>query len=243
MGNRFDTQDKLITATRRIIIDEGVEATNLEHICKVAGFSRGAFYSNFSSKDSLLATLAEDEYAALIDRLRDTVSDWASRPQLTSPNDEEDSLLMENLLYEALDAIGVDKALYVVHSELLMRSIRDPEWAERLLGINLEFVDELGRVLEWILQAAGRELTHPLRAMTHSIIGIVMRAAGVAAWRESTYNHAAAKNPCRQAPAETGDSHVSVRDSSAREILDVVLQVLYASSRPKFAGDTVDPSA
>ena len=76
-----------------------------------------------------------------------------------------------------------------------MRSIRDPEWAERLLGINLEFVDELGRVLEWILQAAGRELTHPLRAMTHSIIGIVMRAAGVAAWRESTYNHAAAKNP------------------------------------------------
>lgn len=242
MGNRFDTQDKLIAATRRIIIDEGVEATNLEHICKLAGFSRGAFYSNFSSKDSLLAALAEDEYAALIDRLRDTVSDWASRPQLTSPDDEGD-LLMENLLYEALDAIGVDKALYVVHSELLMRSIRDPEWAERLLGINLEFVDELGRVLEWILQAAGRELTHPLRAMTHSIVGIVMRAAGVAAWRESTHDHAAAKNPYRQAPAESTDSHVSVRDSSAREILDVVLQILYASSRPKPTPDTTDLSA
>lgn len=187
MGDRFDTQDKLIAATRQIIIEEGVEATSLEHICKVAGFTRGAFYSNFSSKDSLLAALAEDEYAELIRRLRATVEAWAQRSDI-SP---DQPLLIENLLFEALDAVGVDTALFVIHSELLTRSVRDSEWGSRLLDINVQFVDELGRVLTWILEAAGRRLTFPLRAMTHAIIGIVMRAAGVAAWRASAMHQMA----------------------------------------------------
>lgn len=224
MGNRFETQDKLIAATRSIIIDEGIEATTLEHICKVAGFSRGAFYSNFASKDSLLAALAEDEYSALIQRLRATVEEWAARPDL-DPEGGGDKLLIENLLFEALDAIGVDKALYVLHSELIMRSIRDPEWGARLLGINVAFVDELGRVLEWILEAAGRRLTVPQRAMTHSAIGIVMRAAGVAAWRDST------RHLMGGTPGDQGEVR-SVKESTAREVLEVILQVLHSSSEP-----------
>ncbi len=256
MGNRFDTQNRLIAATRRIIIDEGVEATSLEHICKAAGFSRGAFYSNFASKDSLLAALAEDEYAALIERLRRTVDRWAGTVSgdvsagAPLPIDEagsgapderraEDGLLMESLLFEALDAIGVDADLYLLHSELHMRSIRDPEWATRFLDINLEFVDELGRVLQWILEAAGRELVSPLRPLTHSVIGVVMRAAGIAAWRTKAVAvlgdgidpHAPGGIVDRSERAETGPA--SARDSAAREILEVVLQILYASSRPR----------
>ncbi|MDC4232393.1 TetR/AcrR family transcriptional regulator [Actinomyces sp. B33] len=248
MGNRIDTQDRLIAATRQIIIDEGVEATSLERICKRAGFTRGAFYSNFASKDSLLAALAEDEYDGLIARLRATVEAWAARPGIAAPSrgagptiDGADDRprpeaaagadprapMIETLLYEALDAIGIDKALYLVHSELLMRSIRDPEWGERLLDINLAFVDELGYVLEWILEAAGRRLTRNQRAMTHSVIGIVMRAAGVAAWREVVGPRSRSTGPARP---EAGP--VPVRDSSAREVLDVVLEILYASSEP-----------
>lgn len=235
MGNRFDTQDKLIAATRQIIIDEGIEATSLEHICKVAGFSRGAFYSNFSSKDSLLAALAEDEYIALIERLRTTVEEWATRPVL----DQGDGPLIENLLFEALDAICVDKALYVLHSELLLRSIRDPEWGARLLDINVQFADELGRVLEWILEASGRHLTKPLRAMTHSVIGIVMRAAGVAAWRETTmrpHHTSTAAYPHdahRIEGAADSPQRTSVRNSAASELLEVILLILYASSEPR----------
>lgn len=71
---------------------------------------------------------------------------------------------MENLLFEALDAIGVERDLYLLHSELILRSIRDPEWAERFSAINEEFVDELGLVLVTILSAAGRELVSSRRA-------------------------------------------------------------------------------
>lgn len=245
MGNRIETQDKLIAAARQIIIDEGAEAANVEHICKVAGFSRGAFYSNFASKDSLLATLAEDEYAALIERLQDRVTEWATRTEL-SPTGVP---VIEHLLGEAVQAIGVNKGLYVLHSELLMRSIRDPEWGARLLAINVEFADELGRTLEWILNAAGRRLIRPQRAMTHAVIGVVMRAAGIGAWRQSsrefsqsdagafeeakvglftqTTHVSAAKGAVDSATFDSG-----AFDSGAAEVLDFVLMVLYASSEP-----------
>ena len=81
MGNRVETQDRLLAATRQIIINEGIEATSLEHICSVAGFTRGAFYSNFSSKDSLLGILAEAEYSDLIQRLRERGSPTRSLPR------------------------------------------------------------------------------------------------------------------------------------------------------------------
>lgn len=260
MGNRIDTQERLIAATRHIIIEEGMEATSLEHICKTAGFTRGAFYSNFASKDSLLAALAEDEYTGLIERLRLTIDHWASSSSFVEEDGVEASgeLLIENLLFEALDAIGTNRELHLLHTELLLRSIRDPEWAKRFLDINLEFVDELGRSLEWILEAAGRELTHPLRALTHSVIGVVMRASGVAAWRESMQALRRAEgaagsgpSPADSIPASSlhhvqasaqntelsqglrSEGEDSARTSGAREILETVLHLLYASSRPR----------
>lgn len=239
MGNRLQTQDRLIEAARGIIINEGMEATSLEHICKAAGFTRGAFYSNFSSKDSLLAALAEEEYTGLIERLRATVERWSasgdeSAPARAGGDRDSEALLMENLLFEALDAIGVERDLFLLHSELILRSIRDPEWAERFSGINEEFVDELGLVLVTILSAAGRELVSSRRALTHSVIGVVLRASAIAGWRLSASRRVGDDDRPRgsEEPASPAP-RAGAKSSAAREILEVVLTILYASSRPR----------
>ena len=243
MGNRVETQDRLLAATRQIIINEGIEATSLEHICSVAGFTRGAFYSNFSSKDSLLGILAEAEYSDLIQRLRERVLLWENAQTPASRNDDGDrQLLMENLLFEALDAIHIDQGLYILHSEMLMRSIRDAEWGMRLLDLNREFADQLGSVLHTILTAAGRELTVPIGALTQSVIGVVMRAAGLAGWREAIRayrsEHSTPTDSGYPAPAPRENhppvpaAHTASQASPAtRSILEVVLVLLYACSR------------
>lgn len=239
MGNRLQTQDRLIEAARRIIINEGMEATSLEHICKAAGFTRGAFYSNFSSKDSLLAALAEEEYTGLIERLRATVERWSAPGDEAAParadgDRDSEALLMENLLFEALDAIGVERDLYLLHSELILRSIRDPEWAERFSAINEEFVDELGLVLVTILSAAGRELVSSRRALTHSVIGVVLRASAIAGWRLSASERVGADERTRGSEEDASSApRAGAKSSAAREILEVVLTILYASSRPR----------
>ena len=123
-----------------------------------------------------------------------------------------------------------------------MRSIRDPEWGMRLLDLNRQFADQLGSVLQTILTAAGRELTVPIGALTQSVIGVVMRAAGLAGWRQSIREyrskHTTTTNSGYPAPTPREDhppvppAHTASQASPAtRSILEVVLVLLYACSR------------
>ncbi len=232
MSSRFETQDKLIEATRHIIIYEGIERFTLDNVCTRAGFSRGAFYSNFSAKDTLLAALAEDEYTDLIDRLNAKVDEWREHGE----HDGKDRAVMEDLLFEALDAIGVNRSLYVLHSELLTRSVRDSEWGARLLDLNDEFIRALTAVLEAIFAAAGRRPTRKMHAVTHAVIGLVLRAAGVDALR-MTAKYRSEKTKSRLVgpamvtiDAEEIPDSPSVADSPARDIVEMILLLLYAAS-------------
>ena len=47
------TRVALVDAAIELFIERGVDATTIEEITAEAGFSRGAFYSNFESKDAL----------------------------------------------------------------------------------------------------------------------------------------------------------------------------------------------
>jgi len=47
------TRERLIDAAERAFIRRGFDASSVEQIAEAAGFSRGAFYSNFRSKDEL----------------------------------------------------------------------------------------------------------------------------------------------------------------------------------------------
>jgi AcrR family transcriptional regulator len=54
------TRKKLVETAKRCFLKDGYEATSLDGIAAAAGFSKGAVYSNFESKDDLcLAVLTE----------------------------------------------------------------------------------------------------------------------------------------------------------------------------------------
>ena len=51
---RDDTCEKLFEAAARVFEEQGIGGASIETIAAAAGFSRGAFYSNFKSKDELI---------------------------------------------------------------------------------------------------------------------------------------------------------------------------------------------
>ncbi|MDO5746586.1 MAG: TetR/AcrR family transcriptional regulator [Actinomycetaceae bacterium] len=249
MGNRLKTQEQLIAATRDIIIDEGIEYCSLENICQKAGFTRGAFYSNFGTKEALFCAVAEDEYTRLIYALRDQVHQWQTHrsdedhthtdsTQKCSPG-KAPHLIMEDLLFQAVDAMGFDKSLYILHSELLTRSIRHPQWGALLYDINNEFIQAISEALTTILHLAQREPTRSMRTVTHTVIAIAIRASGIDALRRITemrgIQQGASPAPhLPQTTDDTGSAHVSqsVRTSPARNLIEMILLVLYGASRP-----------
>ena len=67
------TRQRLLEAAAGVFRRRGYQAATIEEITAEAGFSRGAFYSNFSSKEELVVELLQrlvyDEYRSMVDRM------------------------------------------------------------------------------------------------------------------------------------------------------------------------------
>jgi AcrR family transcriptional regulator len=66
---REETRRRLIEAAGSVFSRLGFEAAPIDVIAEEAGFSRGAFYSNFASKDELFLALLRDHLDAEVDTL------------------------------------------------------------------------------------------------------------------------------------------------------------------------------
>src|SRR5581483_8855295 len=65
------TRRKLLTSARHIFSRDGFEAARIEDIAAHAGHSRGAFYANFETKESLFLALLEQQVSEHINLLTD----------------------------------------------------------------------------------------------------------------------------------------------------------------------------
>lgn len=69
-ARRRETRAKLIAAAGPIFIEKGLRGASLEEICAAAGLTRGAFYSNFSSKAELLYAVLGATRENAVDQVR-----------------------------------------------------------------------------------------------------------------------------------------------------------------------------
>src|SRR5690242_9102464 len=56
------TTQRLLDAAQRLIAKKGLSAASVENIAAAAGYTRGAFYSNFKSKDDLFIELLRRDH-------------------------------------------------------------------------------------------------------------------------------------------------------------------------------------
>lgn len=68
--SRAHTCERLIQSARECIAQSGYTAASIDAIAENAGFSKGAFYSNFDSKESIMLEILERIHNEDIDDLR-----------------------------------------------------------------------------------------------------------------------------------------------------------------------------
>ena len=56
---RQQTRDRVIEAAERLFIEQGFDATSIDQVAGEAGFTKGAVYSNFESKEDLFFAVYE----------------------------------------------------------------------------------------------------------------------------------------------------------------------------------------
>ncbi|CAM1634728.1 DNA-binding HTH domain [Bartonella apis] len=59
LESQQETRQNLLEAARILFTQLGYEATSIRGICDKAGYSQGAFYSNFNNKSEVLLELLE----------------------------------------------------------------------------------------------------------------------------------------------------------------------------------------
>lgn len=114
------TRKRLIEAARTLFVRHGFCGTSLRDIAEEAGYSQGAFYSNFTCKDDILLELLK-QHVSLED---DEIEAIMDNPALT---DDEVLTAMEEWL-QRFDTV-IDWSILAI--ELQLHAIRNPPFAKR----------------------------------------------------------------------------------------------------------------
>src|SRR5258708_18315692 len=122
---RDETCDKLFEAAARVFEEHGIGGASIETIAAAAGFSRGAFYSNFKSKDELIIAMLEDHLGQTIRRNLELLARHKNLADfigalMTMDRSQQDPLGRSPLLH-------MEMILFVARAER-----RRPELAKRL---------------------------------------------------------------------------------------------------------------
>src|SRR5437763_11804418 len=122
---RDATCEKLFEAAARVFEEQGIGGASIETIAAAAGFTRGAFYSNFKSKDESIFAMLEDHVAQTVRRNLDLLAAHKT------PDDFIDALkTMERSQQDPLGRsplLHMEMILFVARAEK-----RRPELAKRL---------------------------------------------------------------------------------------------------------------
>lgn len=157
-ARRRRTRSRLLDAAFDVFAEQGVRSASVETIVEAAGFTRGAFYSNFSSKEELFFALMEREKAMRLSQLDAGVEQFL-RPLVGAGRTElGDDEVLETIA-RILELQSDDRRWWLVQSEFLLLAMRDPSIAADFLSYQDGFFSELTEIVVEALTSAGRRFT------------------------------------------------------------------------------------
>lgn len=137
---REATRQRLVLAGISAFAAHGVDATSVEQLCEAAAFTRGAFYSNFTSKD--------DVCVAILEHHRDVVMAGLSKAFSAPPVDARVEWALGAALSEFFAIIAPSEDFRVTLMEIRLRSVRSPDLAARAEAIASDFRPYLVRFID-----------------------------------------------------------------------------------------------
>jgi AcrR family transcriptional regulator len=147
---RAATVERLLDAALETFADIGFAAASVEDICRRGGFTRGAFYSSFRTKDELFAALFA----------RETTRDLARvEEQLTGIEQEPDPVTAA--VERCLTTFRADRTWVLVLTEYRLHAARHPEAAAALREHSAGLHIRLTELIEAAAARAGVRLTLP----------------------------------------------------------------------------------
>ncbi|MGK5631543.1 TetR/AcrR family transcriptional regulator [Streptomyces sp. URMC 123] len=179
---RVLTRQRLLEAALQVFAERGPEAATVEEVCERAGYTRGAFYSNFRTMEELFTALCQYQADVLLDHARQVLleepaecgppggadgtsapdgpdsPDGTRRPGGQAATTCADDDGVEAAVEKFLAVLPENRAWWLVTMEYHLYAARHPESAGALADLRRRFREQLAPVLETALARTGRRL-------------------------------------------------------------------------------------
>ncbi|QHA02847.1 TetR family transcriptional regulator [Streptomyces broussonetiae] len=118
---RLATRARLLDAAFEVFAAKGFGRVSIEEVCEAAGYSRGAFYSNFATLDELFFALYQERADLIAAQVADALAQDGADLDVAASVDQVTEVLL----------LDVDWLL--VKTDFLVHAARDPAVARALL--------------------------------------------------------------------------------------------------------------
>jgi len=130
----------------------GVQAASIEAVCEAAGFTRGAFYSNFASKEELFLALTEREARSHLGALERAVS-TVDPAALNTPDGFRATV--REVIASVLPDPAAKASWCVMELEFELLALRDPQVAQRYVDQQQQLREEMIAALNRVMVVLG----------------------------------------------------------------------------------------
>jgi AcrR family transcriptional regulator len=159
---RAQTRRELLDSAERVFIERGFEGASIEAITEAAGYTRGAFYSNFQSKEQLFAELLQERVYSVYAQMAQEGMQGEGRPTLREAGEQ----------LAALQAAPEGQWLFRLWLELLAFAGRDPAFRKIAAGFWSTNRQLVARNIERAYEAEDVQLPVPAEDLASAMIAL-----------------------------------------------------------------------
>lgn len=146
---RPHTRQRLLDAALDVYAERGFGNSSVENICERAGFTRGAFYSNFTSLEELFLAMWEQRSTQMLADV-DALLAPESQPRVGTLSEAVDCVLA---------VIPIDDRWYRVNAEFTAHALRNPSLKRVIVAREDAILATLMPLLDQLLAQLGLEIT------------------------------------------------------------------------------------
>ncbi|SER86227.1 DNA-binding transcriptional regulator, AcrR family [Propionibacterium cyclohexanicum] len=161
---RAATRERLIAAAFTLISEHSLTSVSVESVCELAGFTRGAFYSNFGSMDDLLVALFEKRADDLL---------TAGGPMVKRDPEASTQKQLMSGVADHLLIIPTDREWFLLVREIAARSLRLPEARRPYIAFHARLHEQTVSILDEEIHELGLRATVDLGSLATSIVAII----------------------------------------------------------------------
>lgn len=155
------TRDRLIEVASDELLRSGFRGTSLERVAEAAGFSKGAVYSNFASKEDLVLAVLDQRFRHRLDRLRDRLE--------AAPETVEDRLSTFSTWWAEL---VTEQGWGVLIFELASHSRDKPEIRQQMTQREVAIVDFVAMLIAAEAERFDIALAMPARDLATVLVSL-----------------------------------------------------------------------